>query len=1046
MIAYFTRHPTAANILMMAIIALGLYALSFLNRETFPDIKPDSVRVTIAYPGASSADVEDAICNPLENATDGVSYLSEQLCDARDSIAFFTLKMLEAGDINEFMDDINAAVDGISNFPDQAEEPVVQQLGRTSVVATLAVTSKDLTPSELKALTEYYRDKLLAQPGIPMVDVSGFSTHQLQVLIAPDALRKYRLNVSDIANLITAQATDLPAGSIESDTAQYQVRFENARRTAAELEDLVILSTPEGGEIRLGEIARVVDRFENPEDRVELNGDVAGLLTITKNTTDDSLRVFGHLETFVAQESAHLPEGTRLTITQDAATIVSERLQLLLKNGWQGLLLATLSLMVFFSWRYAFWVAVGLPVSFLGGLALMVVFGVSINMISMVALLMAIGILMDDAIVLSEAIAHEYGKGKTALQAAIDGAQRVVSGILASFTTSACLFGSLLLMEGELGQVLGVIPIVLLSVLSISLIEAFLILPHHLLHSLEHASKQRVPRWRTVFEQQFARLREGVGRLADTAIAFRYVTVGLAIALLIGALGLMMTGVVKFKSFPDTEGNRVEARVLLSQRASLAQTIRVMERVNAALEPTVAALQQNESATLIENRLLQYGVHGDVPESGGHLATLSLDLLKTEHRNTTIAEFIEVWRSHVGELPGALNLQFREPTLGPSGRAIEIRLSGQRLDRISAASWELQTWLQQYRGVSNVLDDLRPGMPQFSVTLKPGALTAGFNATAIASELRAAYQGTKIDDVYHRGEPYEIVAKLDNPPGQELATLDAFALFINGEDAMPLHSVANVTEQRAYSRIARIDHVRTVTIVGDVDADIANTSEIAADTRARLLPALRAKYPDVTIAFKGEIESGNETGGSIVMGFFLGALGVFFLLSFIFRNYREPALVMVNIPLALIGAIGGHWLMGLDFSLPSMIGFVSLAGIVVNDSILLVIYIKRHFNDGLSFHESASLAVRDRFRAILLTSVTTVAGMTPLLFETSRQAAVLIPLVTSVVFGMITSTLLIMLVLPSIYAILEDFGAAGSVLAHDDLEKPSAKPAAGEAP
>ena len=669
----------------------------------------------------------------------------------------------------------------------------------------------------------------------------------------------------------------------------------------------------------------------------------------------------------------------------------------------------------------------------------MALLGISINMISMVALLMAIGILMDDAIVLSESISHEYKKGKSAYQAAVDGTTRVVSGIFASFLTSACLFGSLLMMKGEMGQILGVLPVVLLSVLSVSLIEAFLILPHHLLHSLEHAERGKTPRWRLSFEKHFSSLRESVGKMADTAITYRYITVGLAIAMLVLSFGLLATGTVKFKSFPDTEGNQLEARVLLSQGASLAQTEAVMQEVWEALEVTQKVFADKEQQPLIENLLLTYGSHSDVPESGAHLATLNVDLLNTEDRNTTIAEFRREWQKNLGDIPGVLSLQFAEPALGPAGRAIEIRLVGADLSRLSQASWELQGWLQNYAGVSNVLDDLRPGMPQYSINLKPGALAAGLDARSVANELRAAYQGAKVDDIYNDGEAYEILVKLDMADGEEISSLDTFALHLTSGESVPLHSIAKVAESRDYSRIARINHNRTVTIVGDIDSALANTGEVLADTQQKFLPELQARYPDVKFVFKGETESGGETGGSVLSGFALGLLGVFFLLSFIFRNYREPALVMINIPLALIGAIWGHLIMGLDMTLPSMIGFVSLAGIVVNDSILLVIYIKRHILDGMSFHAAASQAVRDRFRAIFLTSVTTVAGMTPLLFETSTQAVILIPLVTSVVFGMLTSTVLILMVLPSIYAILEDFGAASAVLGHES--EPSGKTA-----
>ncbi len=1022
MIRYFAKHPTLSNILMMAIIAIGFYSLSELNKESFPLLKPSKVQVTVAYPGASPVDVEDGICNPLEDATDGISFLNEQECDARDNLAIFTLEMQEAGDIRTFTDDIKTAIDAIQNFPEQSEDPVIKQLGRINPVANIAITSDNLTTPELKTLAEHYRDRLISMPEIPIVSMDGFSDHQLQVLIRPDIQQKYGLGVEDVAKLIAAQALDLPAGTLESSQTYYQIRFDNTRRTAEELAELVILSTPERGEISLGDIARIEDKFEKAEDRIELNGKPAALLKISKNTIDDTLKVADALAEFVHRENRILPEGTRLTLVNDASTSVRDRLNLLVTNGWQGLILATAMLLLFFSWRYTFWIALGLPVSFLGGLALMVVFGVSINMISMVALLMAIGILMDDAIVLSENIDQEYRKGKSPIDAAIDGTRKVFRGVFSSYLTSAFLFGSLLLMKGDLGQVLGVLPVVLLSVLTISLIEAFLVLPHHLKHTLTHQRKKAPAKWREQFESRFQRLTSKVGSAAHLAIQYRYLTVSIALAMLIFSIGLMATGTIKFKAFPDLEGNTLEARVLLAQGTPLVETERVVGKLLDALQKANTTLSEMESQQLVKNIQLSYGQHADVPENGTHLATLSIDLLNTESRKTRIASLIQLWQKNTGSLPDVLSIQYKEPRSGPAGRAIHIRLSGQDLERLSSASWEVQNWLRGYHGVYNLLDDLRPGKPQYSIKLKPGALAAGVDSRSVASQLRSAYLEVEISEIYRGREAYEIVAKLDSQQPHELRDFDNFTVFAKNGNEIPLSSIADIREEREFSRIGRINHQRTVNIYGDVDSELANTGEVIAGLQRHFLATVQERYPDITFTFKGEVENGTETQQSILRGFGLGAFGVFLLLSLQFGNYREPLIVMTNIPLALIGAIWGHLLMGLDFTLPSMIGFVSLAGVVVNDSILLVEFVKIRAEEGLVFHEAAQQAVLDRFRAIFLTSVTTVAGMAPLLFETSSQALILVPLVTSIVFGMLTSTLLIMLVLPAMYAIMEDLG------------------------
>jgi len=1021
MIRYFAAHPTAANILMFIILLLGVAALPELDKETFPEIKLYKVQVTVNYPGASASEVEEGICNRLEDNTDGISFLEERSCQARDNVAIMVLEMREIGNLQQFIDDVNSAVDGITDFPDDAEDPLIDELGRTSAVVSVAISAQ-LSPPELKALAEHYRDRLLALPEIPMVEVSGFSTHELSVRIKAETLRRYRLSVQDIADLIQQQAVDLPAGILETDQRWYQIRVENQRRSVAALTDLVVLNDAKGGRLRLGDIATVADEFTDREVRVELNGRPAALLQVRKNTGDDTLTVFNTIQKFVDTENSLLPESTRLVITQDSASIVEDRLRLLTRNGWQGLLLATLVLFLFFSWRYTFWVALGLPISFVGGLMVMSVLGITINMISMVALLMAIGILMDDAIVISESIENEFRSGKPPLQAAVSGIGKVGRGVLSSFATSAMLFGSLLFLKGDMGQVMGVLPVVLLSVLTISLVEAFLILPHHLMHSLQHSQERKIPLWRKRFEHKFDALRSWVGDIADLAIRYRYLTVGIAIGLFVITISLFPAGLIKFKAFPDLEGNVLEARIIMPQGTPFERTEEVVAHLIASLQQVREQLPAETRGELIRHIQVFYSNNADAGEEGAHLATISLDLLDSEKRNTSLNELRRMWLETSGPIADVVSLQFKEPVLGPAGQAISIRLQHDDLEQLSRASWELQTWLNGYPGVSNVMDDLRQGKPQFTVSLRPGSLVSGLNAQQLAQQLRAAYQGVKVDDIYRGREAYEINVKLDTDGENALRDFEQLSLFNNQGVDIPLSAIATIDEKREFSRITRIDHQRTVTISGDIDADIANTNEIIGDTRERFLDGLQQRYPGMYISLEGEVKNSRETNTSVLTGFLRGICGVYFLLSFQFRNYREPLIVLMNIPLALIGVVWGHKLMGLDITLPSMIGFVSLAGIVVNDSILLVEFVKRRCREGMVLHDAAGQAVRDRFRAIFLTSITTIAGMLPLLSETSLQAQVLVPLVASVVFGMISSTLLLLLVLPAAYAILEDMG------------------------
>lgn len=1021
MIGYFARHPTVANILMLVIMVAGIASLPGLSRETFPLVELYKIQVSVVYPGAGPSDVEDAICNRLEDATDGISFTEEQACEARDGIGTLTMKMFEHGDMEAFLDDVKTAVDGISDFPAEAETPVVEKLGRTAEVVSVAISAKQ-SMTGLKALAEYYRDRLLALPEIPIVKVDNFSDHQLRVLIKAEALRQYNLNLRDIAGIIRSQSLDLPVGLLESSGMTYQLRFDNERRTPEQLEDLVVLKNDKGGELRLGDIARIEDTFELDEKRVEFNGKPAAILKVMKNTTDDTLRVFNAVERFVEQENARLPEGTRLVLTNDRASIVKDRLNMLLTNSWQGLCLVILALFLFFSWRYTFWVVMGLPVSFLGGLFVMAWLGLSINMISMVALLIAIGILMDDAIVISESIASQSQQGKSPLDAVISGTGRVWRGVLSSFVTSALIFGSLLFLQGDLGQILSVIPMVLLAVLTVSLVEGFLILPHHLKHSLEHGHEKEPAQWRARFESWFDNFRERVGQTADWCIRYRYAFIGMVLAVFIVSLSMPIAGILKFKAFPDIEGDNIVARILMPQGTPLHKTEDVVARLIRGLENTAAHYQPDEPEAVIKNIQVSYSENADAFEQGAHVATIYTDLISSGERSFLLAEFIHRWRENSGVIADAIAIHFKEPVVGKAGRPVYIRLAGSDLDTLSRASWELQQWLGGYPGVYNIMNDMRPGKPQLRVNLQPGMLNAGLDAQQVANQLRAAYQGEKVDEIYFGREAYEVTVKLDSSVENAMQDFDHLILTNQQGEAIPLSSAVRIEADREYSRIAHVNHQRVVSVYADIDSRLANTSQVLGHVKKDFFPELQRKYPGIELSFEGEVKNGAITRKSMMQGFLMGFVGVFFLLSLQFRNYREPVIVMLAIPLAFIGVVWGHLIMGLPMTMPSMVGFISLSGIVVNDSILMVEFVKYRVKEGLSLHDAASRAVRDRFRAILLTSLTTVAGMLPLLSETSTQAQVLIPLVTSIVFGLLASTVLILFVLPALYALMEDVG------------------------
>ena len=1051
MIRYFAEHPTVANLLMLLLLALGLSSLPSIKRETFPDFAAQEVEAKVVYPGASAEDVEEAICQRLEDAVDSISEVSETRCESREGLATLVAKMTDGDDIDRFLNDVKSEIEAISTLPEQAETPTIRQLGRTDRVVSIALTGP-MTPTALKAYAEQLKDRLQALPNVSQVTVQGFSDHQLRIEIPIHVLHQYGLSMSAVADVIARQNLRLPAGALETRERDILIRFDDQRQDALALANLIVVAGDSGGEIRLGEIATITDRFELDEERILIDGQRAALLAVTKTKSEDTLTVVEQVKQFVERERQLAPPGVQLSLTQDIASIVDDRLRLLTRNGLQGLVLVFLTMWLFFQLRFAFWVSMGLPVAFLGGLFGMAWLGVSINMLSMVALLIALGLLMDDAIVIAENIATQLNRGKSAMEAAICGAREVAPGVLSSFLTSVAVFGPLAFLEGDIGKVMKVIPVVLILVLAVSLIEAFLILPHHLAHSLRHvhqaAHKQTGSRFRQRFEQGLDWVRETLlGRLIDTVIHARYLFVGVVIGVFLISLGMLLSGQLKFQAFPDIEGDLIEARLLLPQGTPLWRTEQIIEQLSNGLAQVNAEFQplQPQQQPLVRQVSIRYNSNSDAYETGPHVATITADLLTAERRNGRLEDILQRWREATGPTPGVISLSFKEPTIGPGGLAIDIRLQGSDLDALKAASLALQEWLGHYRGVVDLSDDLRPGKPELRLALRDGALALGVDASLIANQVRAAFQGVTALEIQVGRESYEIDVRLQAADQASLDALRDLPITTASGLQIPLSEVATISQDRGYARINRIDGLRTVTIQGDIDTRLANTREVIQDTEQRFLPELQQRFPGVQIALEGQAAETSTTGNSLQRGFLLGLLGIFILLSFQFRSYLEPIAVMTAIPLALIGVVWGHLAMGLELSMPSMMGFVSLAGIVVNDSILLVTFLKLRQREGMATMDAAKQASRDRFRAVLLTSLTTIAGLLPLLAEKSLQAQVLIPLVTSIVFGLLATTLLVLLVVPSLYSILDDFGLTAAQQTEPKGLTTSPSPPAGEA-
>nr|WP_319516873.1 efflux RND transporter permease subunit [uncultured Cohaesibacter sp.] len=1024
MIRSFAKHPTAANLLMVAILLVGLLALPKLQRDTFPETDPTQVEVRVNYSGATALDVEEAVCLRVEEALGVIPDKLELTCEARENLAIAVVTMIEGRDFDVFYNDIKDEIEAISGFPANVERPTVTKMERTATISTIAITGID-DPAGLFAYADKVLSRVMRNKQIAQATLKGFSDPLIDIRVSEAALRDLGMSITDVSSAIKAQSIDLPAGTLETKSGDLVLRYADQRRKPREFAEIVVKSSADGGIVRLKDIASVTRSFEFAEDKVTFNGQRAALIEIAKTPNQDTLKVKALIDSILENERSIAPPGVSLNISQDVSPNIVDRLRILTENGIQGLVLVFLVMWLFFSLRYSFWVAMGLPVSFLGAIFAMQGLGYTLNTMTMVGLIVSTGLLMDDAIVISENIGARLKKGEDELEAAVKGTMQVLPSVVSSFLTTIFIVGPLALMAGKIGAVLKVLPVILVITLAISLIEAFLILPAHLYHSLKNHGTRKPSRFHQAFERAFEGFRNGVfGRMIDWAISWRYLTTGLVVAMLILSFAAFSSGMLKFRSFPNLESDTIQARILLPQGTPLSETEVAVQQVVAALKKVNEEFKplQKEQKDLVNNILVYYGVNADSNEKGPHQATISADLIKAQERQGSLQDMISSWRKLTGPVPGSLAMKFTDKERGVAGNAIDLRLRGGNLDQIKKAADDLKAFLYGYEGVVDVLDDLRAGKPEYVVKLHDDAGGLGLTASSVSQELRSIVQGNTGLEVQTGRYGVDVRVRLADGAIDSRGGINSIYVTASDGSKIPLFTVADVVESRGYARINRVDGMRTVSVVGAIKPNIVNARELMMEVKTKFAPVLKEKYPEVSMAFNGQGKEAATTGGSLLTNFYIGLAFVFILLSFQFRSYILPIIVLAAIPLGAIGMVIGHLLMGLDISIPSLVGLATLSGVVVNNSILLVAFIHEEMEAGHDALEATKQAAKARFRAVVMTSLTTIAGLLPLLAETSTQAQFLIPLVNSLAFGLLTATVLSLFLVPSLFAILTDFG------------------------
>lgn len=1046
LVNWFAVNGVAANLMMIIILAFGLFTAFNLRKDIFPEVASDIVTITVAYPGSSPAEVEEAINVRIEERIQDLEGIKQITSNAAEGFGSVTVEIEESRESRELLNDIKSRIDSIDTFPDEAEEPLVAEAVIRERVINLAI-SGNADERTLKLLAERVRDELSAIPGITQVDLSGARPYEISIEVSEEALLRHDLTFDFVANAVRRSSLNLPGGSIETEGGEILLRTAGQAYRGEEFEELVLLTRPDGTRLRVGDVATVVDGFADTDQALRFDGESAILARVFRVGDQDATEIAEKVKDYVASARSRMPEGIELTTWQDYSQILRSRLDLLVRNGRMGLILVFFILALFLKLRLAGWVALGIPVSFLGAIALLPWFDISINLLSLFAFLLVLGIVVDDAIVVGENIYRHHQEGKEGLEAATDGANEVAVPVVFSILTTVAAFSPLLTIGGTLGKFIYVVPVIVIAVLAFSMLESLFILPTHLSHLRHHEEKVRkgILGWWPRFRERFSSaLSTFIHRYykpyLERAIEWRYLTLGIGLALLILTVGFVAGGWIKFTFMPPVEADYVVALVTMpldSPPEKTAQAVRRLEQTATELQNEIESEQGVEVFQHILASIGEQPYRTEQSQNGGqgpgtvfagqHLGEVNIELIPGEEREIDSAEIERRWREKTGAIPDVVELDFTS-SLFTSGEAINIQLSGPDLTVLSRAAEELKRELSRYPGVFDITDTFREGKEELVVDVTREGQAMGISRAELGRQIRQAFYGEEAQRVQRGRDEIRVMVRYPEVERRSLEAVESMRIRTPDGNAIPFNTAGRATLDRGYASIKRVDRRRAINVTADVDDSRANANDVLASIESRFLPELQSRYPGIRIDYEGEQREQQQTLTELRNGFLFAMLLIYALLAIPFRSYVQPLIVMSAIPFGIIGAVWGHVIMGMSLTALSYFGIVALTGIVVNDSLVMVDFINRRFRGGMSLRDAIREAGVVRFRPILLTSLTTFFGLLPLLLEESVQAQFLIPMATSLAFGVLFTTAIILIIVPVAYQILEDVRLQGNRL------------------
>jgi multidrug efflux pump subunit AcrB len=1038
-IAWFAENGVAANLLMLVLMVGGALALPRIKQEVFPEVAIEMVTVSVPYRGATPEEVEEGVCVRVEEAIQDVEGLKKLRSTAGEGMGVVIAELAPGVDVRKAVEDVKTRVDAISTFPVETEKPVVQQALLRVQVINVAI-SGDVDERTLRTLGQRVRDELVALPGLSHADLAAVRPYEISIEVDEFDLRRHGLTFDDVVTAVQRSSIDLPAGSLRTGGGEILLRTKGQAYRGRDFERLVLLSRADGTRLTLGEVATVVDGFEESDIYARFDGKPAALIQVFRVGEQSALDVAGAVRDYVRDARRRMPPGVTLETWPDDSPILRARLDTLLNDGWQGFALVMLALALFMEVRMAFWVGMGMPVAVLGALWFLPGLGVSINVLSLFAFLLVLGVLVDDAIVVGENVYTARQRGLPRLQAAISGAQEVATPVVFGVLCSMAAFTPLLLIPGAMGEFTATIPKVVITVLLVSLIETQFILPSHLGHirEIDPAARGWAMRaWKRVQDVTSAWLERLIhdtyAPFLRRALEWRYATLATGVATLILAFGLIGGGWTRFVFMPQIEADNVVAFLTMPQGTPVEVTAAGLRRLEETAEAVRREIEgEGRSGGVFRHVLTSIGqqplrARQDEDRTGrvgagrtsGNLGEVNIELTPSEERSVTSAQIARLWRAKTGTIPDAVELDFTS-SLFDAGAPVEVQLQGTDVAVLRTAAEELKGRLASYPGVFDVSDSFRGGKQELKLSLKPSAETLGLSLADLARQVRQGFYGDEAQRIQRGRDDVRVMVRYPEADRRSLDAVETMRIRTPDGTEVPFSAVATVQHGRGFSSIERVDRERVIRVTADVDPSRTTPNEIVGDLEANVLPDLLARLPGLSYSLQGEQREQEEFLGAMGRNFGIALLLIYGLLAIPLKSYSQPFLIMSAIPFGMVGAIMGHALLGYDLSMFSVIGMVALSGVVVNDNLVLVDYVNQRRGEGESLKAAASIAGVARFRPIVLNSVTSFVGLLPLLLNRSVQAQFLIPMAIALSFGVLFSTLVTLLLVPSAYLVLDD--------------------------